>query len=521
MEFQKLGLQQKILLLNQVKAINQGRLNTEFFAEYWLGIKLNPFQSRASKLLDEYLYGGEYAFEDLVEILVNAGNRSGKTVWLAILHIKFAYYKIGVIPGPGYDDFKYISFGLSPVSRQAKNCLKYIEDILEGRFTWVIDGQRFSNRDTLKLKNFFKGKNENLGELRYTNNSLTYAFSMGSDQGSSIQGSPGGFVTYDECVQSHHLEDELEGHVYSRLGDYGKVIMLISTPDEEAKSQQYFFHMIQQAKTGEYPYKVIGGSYMDNIFISEAKRESHAKMLKAKDPVLAKQILDGAFVSTGGTMFPVVIVEKLWNGSFKSREPRQDREYMVSVDWGMAESGDESVFLVWDITEIPVEIVYAFSKKGGDPYELMAVLRNIISDYNNAITIMDTGALGGTIMRKLLKDLKPIRFDKSVDQDIKGKALTYAKILMTKGRKKREVDGEEVDDNPNYGWIRSFYLSKLANQLSVYQLPDEKLKQDWVMAFIMGCYQVWDKFGDKEHRQKSFSIHRFRTRVPTTADRVR
>ena len=503
-----------MLLLNQLKAINKGRTNTTFFAEYWLGIKFNPFQERAAVKLDEALNGGDYQQQDLIEALMNAGNRTGKTVFLAVLHIKFAYYKIGILPGPGYDDFGYVTMDLSPVARQAKACLKYIEDILEGRLSWTIDGKRYSNRDSLKLKNFFEGKNENLGELRYANHSITYAFSMGSDQGSSIQGKPAGLITYDECVQSHHLEDELDGHVYSRLGDYGKLMLLIATPDEEAKGQQFFYHMVQQAKNGEYPYLLIGGSYMENIFISTEKRESHAKMLKERDPVLAKQIIDGAFVSTGASIFPAPLVERLWNGKMDKSEPEGGHEYMISVDWGMADSGDEAVFLVWDITNLPVTIVYSYAKRGGDPYELMAVLRNLQMDYNNAITIMDTQALGGTIMRKLLKDLKPIKFDKSVDNDIKGKAITYAKILLTKGRQKRVVDAEEVDDNKNFGWIRCYYLSKLANQLSTYVLPDEKIKQDWVMAFIMGCYQVWDKFGDKEHATKTFTMSRFRQRVP-------
>ncbi len=509
-------MQQKLLINSQVKAIRKGLKDTNFFAEYWLGIKFNPFQERAAKKIDEALNGGAYGPQDLIEALMNAGNRTGKTVFLAVLHIKFAYFKIGILPGPGYDDFGYITMDLSPVSRQAKACLKYIEDILEGRLSWVIGDKRFSNRDSLKLKNFFISKNENLGELRYQNNSITYAFSMGSDQGASIQGKPAGLITYDECVQSHHLEDELEGHVYSRLGDYGKLMLLIATPDEEAKGQQYFFHMVQQSKSGDYPYLLIGGSYMENIFISQEKRESHAAMLKAKDPVLAKQIIDGAFVSTGGSIFSPPVIERLFNGKKSKTEPKEGHEYLISVDWGMSNSGDESVFLIWDITELPVEIVYTYAKRGGDPYELMAVLRNLVIDYNGAILIMDTAAFGGTIMRKLLKHLKPIRFDKSVDTEFKGNAITYAKILLTKGRVKRLVDNEEVDDNPNFGWVRTYYLPELFNQLSTYVLPDDGLKTDWVMAFVMGCYQIWDKFGDKEHAAtKTFVMSRFRQRVPT------
>lgn len=501
-------------MLNQVKSIDTGLKDSCFFARYWLGIDLNPFQERVLKQIDGAMWGGEYNKVDLIETIMHAGNRTGKTVLLSIIHIKFAYYKIGIQPGPGYDEFKYRTFGISPISRQAKECLKYIEDILEGRFTWTKDGVRYSNRYRIKLKNFFEGKNENIGELRYSNRSVTYAFSTGADMGTGFQGLPAGIVTYDECVLSHHLEDELDSNVYSRLGDYGKLMMLIATPNEEGKSQQYFHHLITEAKNGSNNFLVMGGSYMENVFIDVDKRESHKQTLLDRDPIMARQILYGDFVSTGGTVFDTPVIERLWNGSKVGKEPQNGHQYMISVDWGMAEGGDETVFLVWDITVLPVEIVWAYGKKGGDPYELMGILRSLILDYNNAVMIMDTGALGGTIMKKLLKDTKPISFDAGGVGDAKANAITYAKILMTKNRKKRMIEaGVEADEEKNFGWIRSFYLAKLANQLATYKIDDKTLKQDWVSAFYIGASYIWKIFGDKQHQQKSYHMNPFRKRT--------
>jgi len=459
------------------------------------------------------MWGGEYNPVDLIETIMHAGNRSGKTILLSIIHIKFAYYKIGIQPGPGYEEFKYRTFDISPVSRQAKECLKYIQDILEGRFTWTKDGKRYSNKFSLKLKNFYQGKNENIGELRYTNRGVTYAFSTGADMGAGFQGLPAGIVTYDECCLSHHLEDELDSNVYSRLGDYGKLMMLIATPNEEGKSQQYFHHLITEAKNGSNNFLVMGGSYMENIFIEAEKRESHKQTLIDRDPIMARQILYGDFVSTGGSVFDAPIIERLWTTEKKGKEPEMGHNYMISVDWGMAEGGDETVFLVWDITTLPVEIVWAYGKKGGDPYELMGVLRSLILNYNNAIMIMDTGALGGTIMKKLLKDVHPLPFDAGGAGDIKANAITYAKILMTKNRRKRQVElGVEVEEVPNFGWIRSYYLPKLANQLATYKIDDKSLKQDWVSAFYIGASYIWKLYGDKPHQTKSYHMNPFRNK---------
>lgn len=497
-----------------MKAIRKGLYDPKFFANYWLGIELNPFQERLMEMIRSCLYDGEYKPEDLVELLVDAGNRTGKTVALAIIQIYFCYYKIGIKYGEGYENFKYRTFDISPESRQAKECLKYIEDILEGRLTWMVDGKRYSNNKTLKLKGFFEGKNENLGELRYTNHSITYAFSTGSDMGAGFQGLPAAIVTYDECVLSHHLEDELDSNIYSRLGDYGKLMMLVSTPNEEGRSQQYFYHLISQADQKENNYKVVHGSYMENIFISEEKRQSHAKTLQDRDPVMARQILFGEFVTTGGAMFETQVIEHIWDRSLPlTAIPVPDHEYLIAADWGFADKGDESVFLVFDLSAQPFYIVKAYSKQGGDPYEMMATLRLMSQDYNNAEIIMDTGAMGGTIMKKMMKDLKPIEFD-AAGGDLKTNALMFTQLMLTKNRSKQELkDGRVLETNPTYGWLRAPYLSKMASQLSTYRTDDAKLKQDWVSALYMGCWYLWKKFGDKTHTQKSYRFSPFRTPV--------
>lgn len=515
-------MQQRIVLLSQMKGIDRGRRDPVFFAEHWLGINLNPFQKRVLGILADCLWGGKYKMEDLIEMVWRAGNRSGKTVLIAIIHIYFAYYKIGITFGAGYDDFKYRTFDISPQSRQAKECLKYIEDILLGRLTWTVDGKRYSNQGSLKLKDFYTegNKNDNLGELRYNNRSVTYAFSTGSDQGAGFQGLPAGLVTYDECVLSHHLEDELDSNVYSRLGDYGKLMVLVSTPNEEGKSQQYFHHIITEAKAGENNYIPIEGSYLENIFISQEKRDSHYKTIMERDPVMGRQIIYGDFVATGGQMYEAAVIEQMWKGMGRAPEgffqPEQKHEYLISVDWGVADKGDLTVMLVWDITSLPVKIVYAYHKRGGDPYELMAVLRNLKISYNNGAIIMDTSGLGGTIFKKLLKHLKPIAFEAGGSGEEKGNALFYSQILLTKNRKKRIVDGQLVEDNPDFGWIRAPYLSQLGNEMATYQLDDKKLKQDWVSAFYIGCWQIWKRYGDQGVRRGSFRYSPFRTRVPST-----
>jgi hypothetical protein len=130
---------------------------------------------------------------------------------------------------------------------------------------------------------------------------------------------------------------------------------------------------------------------------------------------------------------------------------------------------------------------------------------------------MDTSSMGGTMFKKLLKDLKPIGFEAGGSGEEKANAIFAAQALLTKNRYKRLVDGRIIEDEPNYGWIRSTYLPKLASQLSTYRLDDKKLKQDWVSSFYIGCWFVWKQYGEKTNSQKgSYPLSRFRVSVPQT-----
>ena len=208
----------KFLLLNDLKAFAKGRTNFIFFCNYFLGIKFNDFQLRvANSIIDKET--GEVNFKNLV----TAGNRTGKTVLVACLHIWFAHYKIGQEAGEGWEVFKYRTFNLSPVSRQAKEAIRYIQEILTSSFTWTeqVDNKekRFKNECLLSgyyfgKFGFLEGVNHNLGEVRYVNNSSTYCLSTGEDQGASFQGLSCGFLTYDEAVQSLHLKEELPARIF-------------------------------------------------------------------------------------------------------------------------------------------------------------------------------------------------------------------------------------------------------------------------------------------------------------------
>ena len=478
-----------------------------FFAEYFLGVFLNPFQKRA--LLSLCKRKPNFLDRFIKQILWVTGNQVGKTVALSISHIWFDFYKKGFSGDPVLiEQARYETLNISPVSRQATEALRYVEEILHSNFSWEFEGKRYINK--CKIGWFWQGKNENLGRIDFANNSSFWCLSTGADQASGLAGKQFGYISYDECVQSHHLEDELGARIFSRTAKYSGWIVLVSTPDELGKSQQYWYHLYTTAKREQKEgilgeYYLIEGLYDENIFIPEEKRVEFKERLKKNFPQKYLQVVKGMFLDSVDRMFSLKVVEGMWNDKKAPTEAVVGNEYVVIIDWGVADSGDETVIGVGDITDVKnIELVHAWSKQGGDPVELMAMATYLIMTFNDAPLVMDVTEMGGTIFKKMMRQFKPIAFG----QGNKPDALFFLQLMLRnniRGKQDLTSAGKSAT-----GKLKSYYLPKLEKQLSSYKLDDKKIKQDWVMMLVMLAWYV-EKY-KKASQIKSFNLNKFYNR---------
>ena len=470
---------QRKQLIEDLRMFLRASKDPEVFFNYYLGIQLNDFQKRVVR---NTFKEGESSFQNLFI----AGNRSGKTLLLALLHLYFNFFKKGIRGGQGWDEFQYQTFNISPVSRQSHQALEYYISVAEGNFSWEENGKRVKNQS--KIKGFIKSVNKNMGTVINVNNSRFLCMSSGDDQGAKFQGLATGYLSYDECVLSYHLEKELGPRIYSRLADYGQRLDLITTPDEDAPSQAFLFHLYQDAKNGLNDWSVTEGTFYENRFLPKEQKEKFLSQLTKKGKSFRqqkKQMLEGKFIATGEKMFDLGAVNNIWNKKTGPTPALTGHEYIIVIDWGVAEKGDDTVMIVVDKSTRPYEIVNHVQQKGGDPAKLMAQARTLSMNYNNAIMVMDATSLGGTTFYRMLSDLNPIPFGKNPDD--KNKGLTYLQMLLNYNRKFHyNEDGDIIEDNPDFGLIRSYYIPEMGNQLSLYTLKfDKKLRQDYVMVLAM------------------------------------
>lgn len=485
------------------------------FSEEMLGMPLNDFQKKfltrtttpreswfelfADKIEDigGFLYGRNIAFPS---------NQVGKTVMIAIKHIYFNYYKKGLdLDGAMIDKAYYATLNISPHSRQVKQCFAYVKEILNEQF--IINdpaGAKRLNKLNPLLKGFLVGDNVNLGELRFVNGSTMYSVPVGQDQAASLAGAQFGYISYDECAQSYHLENELGAKIMSRLIRYGVCLDLISTPEVDSPSHQYYFHIVQEGLAGKNGWWACGATLDDNKFIPQLQRERAKADLLATNPIKYLQVVKGEFVSSGKRFFDHAEIENLWRLKGRIACVNEHRYILIS-DWGMSDTGDPSVHAVLDITPYlaggKMQLVAHEEMEGGSPMMQFALLRTLYEAYTwydeDGVTahqpqfLMDAGALGGVVIKKMLSKLHPKGFDAEKDDAL---LLLKGAVGFNRDFEHSKIDGAVIEKNPNFGLVESYYIQKLGDQMGMYKIPDDKLKQDYVMVLMMGVSYVLTKW---------------------------
>lgn len=513
-----------------------GRMDPVYFAEKHLGLTLHQGQKDYLRFSDPIYI--KYHPEEVKQWndthrskigsghknILNPANRWGKTVTIAVKHIRYAYYKIPIQEVPSvWEGMRYQTLDISPHSTQVDACFNYILDILHSRlpiYPYGSNGQPDPSKRKVNNKcriDFYTSHNSQKRQITYKTNSYFYGASTGEDQGASLAGKPFGYISYDECVQSHHLHEELFGRIFSRTMDWNAPVDLVSTADDQAKSQQYFYHLVRNADKGENDWWIMHGKLDDNVFIpKEILEESKQKLLK-EDPLRYRQVVLGEFVPSNTKAFDIDTIENIWDKNIP--EPlRRDlpnpvlahSEYVGSVDWGFSDTGDPTIFTFFDVTTMPYKLVYHLVIQGGNPTACLGTLYGLWNHFNKAKIVMDTNAMGGIIIKKMIKDMSREMFNDVYDFTSHGgekeDAIFRLKLLLSEGRKMVIEDGKIIEKNPNYGGIRSYYIAKLEDQLASYELEDKKLEQDFVVCLYQMAWYMAKR--NRNQGTKTFIITR-------------
>lgn len=529
--------------------VREGKGDPVFFAEKLLGIELHDGQKlwlwmTTKTQLDKAFALGVAMHDDvrklwttreqfdaliaknpdmLKNILVPS-NRWGKTLCTSVKHIWYCYYKIGVRGTPEHvAQARVGTLNLSPHSNQCQAGYEYIRDILFSKFTYTIleDGIPVSKKNECKIESFYVGDNSAKRLITFKNGTSYKAVPTGEDQASSLAGTRYLYISYDEAAQSLHLKAELPAKIMSRLIDFGGPMDLVSTPEVDKPSHQYFFHISKLGLQMEDGWFTLVGRLTDNIFLGAKEVEQIAGSIKSTDPVKYRQVVYGEFVTTGKKMFDQILIERLWD-EFVPRMPEYEHQYLIWADWGFSDTGDPTVFYVIDYTPTKMpngeirknlyRIVYREAIRGGSPFTVLTRFRMLQREWNGAKAGHDSSSMGGVMIKKMLSEMGMVDvIDFSASGD-KADMLFCIIVVMSDGRK-AEIDseGKISEKNPDFGRLRGYYIPELEEQMGNYQynpdkgVSDKRIEQDDVMCLGMALWWLERKYMKSDIKQVLFN----------------
>lgn len=543
-----------------VKDIRLGRHDPIYFGNALLGLDFHDGQklwlwmttkTQLDKALELGLKTGRWKTKeefaalrelnpDMLKNILVPSNRWGKTFITTVKHLWYCMYKIGVYGNPSQvAHTRCGSLNISPHSNQCQAGYDYVLDIINSKLTYslVVDekgnpldpenveaydnGELKSFRNECRIPDFVTGSNSQKRLISFKNGTTYRAVPTGEDQASSLAGTRYLYISYDECAQSLHLKEELPAKIMSRLIDFGGPLDLVSTPEVDKPSHQYFHHIAKLGLEGKEGWFTLVGKLPDNYFLRKKEVDAITEAIRQTDPAKYRQVKFGEFVTTGKKMFDNILVERIWDG-FDESYPQVGHKYIISADWGFSDTGDPTVFYVLDYTEalsdqIPkhlrkYRIVFREAIRGGSPVGVMSRARILQREWNGGIFIHDSSSMGGIIIKKMLREMNMTNIhDFNASGDKMDMLFTLITVMSANRRTDVDKEGKVTDLNADFGRLRSSYIPELEEQMGNYQynpdkgVTDKRIDQDEVMSLGQAIWYLERKVFKMTPKQIQFN----------------
>jgi len=310
-------------------------------------------------------------------------------------------------------------------------------------------------------------------KIRYSNGAIT-EFKTTKKKGESIEGKEYGYISVDEIALELYLEFVRDKIILPRLRAWkDSQCDYAATP----KGFTAWYRICKEiGRVGGY---VRGGSAFENTFIDH---ELLKYQIKGKPQEYVDQVIHGKFLDTSSMMF-ASRVDKLFNDSLEFCDVKKGHRYIEGWDLarGKKKNADLTVGFRIDISYRPFSIckMWAFqlpwtekerdniNVDSGCEVEKSSIEREIrkAQAESGARVLVDSTGIGDTLWGMLSDIADPV--------DFRG------------GNKDRILDHcQAVIDS---GILHSPFVQELADQMTLYQLPDTNLETDYLMALVVAC----------------------------------
>ena len=272
----------------------------------------------------------------------------------------------------------------------AQDLLGRLQLAYENLPSWMQQGIISWNKRSLELENGSK-------------------ISANSTSSSAVRGGSYNVIFLDEfAFIPNHIADDFFASVYPTIssGQSTKVI-IVSTP----RGMNHFYRMWHDSEKGKNEYIPTDVHWSEVPGRDEAWKEQTIANTSEQQ---FKVEFECEFLGSVNTLInPAKLRTLVYEDPLKRNagldvyeEPKENHNYLVTVDVARGLGNDYSAFIVFDITEFPYKVVAKYRNNEIKPMMFPSIINDVGKGYNNAWILVEVNDIGDQVANILHYDLE-------------------------------------------------------------------------------------------------------------------
>ena len=234
-------------------------------------------------------------------------------------------------------------------------------------------------------------------------------FQPNSTSSSAVRGGSYNVIFLDEfAFIPNHIADDFFASVYPTIssGQSTKVI-IVSTP----RGMNHFYRMWHDSEKGKNEYIPTDVHWSEVPGRDEAWKEQTIANTSEQQ---FKVEFECEFLGSVNTLInPAKLRTLVYEDPLKRNagldvyeEPKENHNYLVTVDVARGLGNDYSAFIVFDITEFPYKVVAKYRNNEIKPMMFPSIINDVGKGYNNAWILVEVNDIGDQVANILHYDLE-------------------------------------------------------------------------------------------------------------------
>jgi hypothetical protein len=246
----------------------------------------------------------------------------------------------------------------------------------------------------------------NKGSLELENGSKIVAASTSA---SAVRGMSFNIIFLDEfAFVPNHIADEFFASVYPTIssGKSTKVI-IVSTP----KGMNHFYRMWHDAERNKNQF-VATEVHWSEVPGRDEKWKEQTIANTSEEQFRAEHLCE--FLGSIGTLInPSKLKTLVYSDPLKRskgldvyEDPKEDHNYLITVDVARGIGNDYSAFIVFDITNFPYKVVAKYKNNEIKPMLFPSIINEVAKAYNHSWLLIEVNDIGDQVANILHFDLE-------------------------------------------------------------------------------------------------------------------